>query len=370
MEIYWIGIRESEVKYTNFIKNSITIFGNNNISMQQKYKKVIDHNNINNFTMIDDFFNTEVKKLINTNQDVRFMYYSQIDSYRSMEQLGLTNYIICSNNQELIETLSDKFKLKKYFKAYVPVLNYKLIKGINCKLSKIKKMFNTTIEDFVIQTAKGSGGSGTLIINKENKDILDISNEQVYMVTEYCKKNIPVNIHVLVSDNEIQLLPPSIQIIEICNNKLVYKGCDYIAYRKEVSDKLNKKLELYSTIIAKHLQKMGYRGICGIDNIIYNNEIYLMEINTRFQNSSTILNKALQESNLPSLQELHYNCFYNKIIKLPRFAVNYSCYIKESGIKNKKFKIKAIEELDVINENVLKEEMCYLGTSIFNKSIY
>ena len=140
MEIYWIGIRESEVKYTNFIKKSITIFGNNNISMQQKYKKVIDHNNINNFAIIDDFFNTEIKKIVNTNKDVRFMYYSQIDSYRSMEQLGLTNYIICSNNQELIETLSDKFKLKKYFKDYVPVLNYKLINGINCKLPKIQEI--------------------------------------------------------------------------------------------------------------------------------------------------------------------------------------------------------------------------------------
>ena len=139
MEIYWIGIRESEIIYTNFIKNSITIFGNNNISMQNKFKKIIDHNNIKNFSMIDDFYNNEIKNIINKNPKVKFMYYSQINSYRSVKQLGLLNYVICLNDQNLIETLSDKFKLKKYFKAYIPILNYKLIKGKNCSITEIQK---------------------------------------------------------------------------------------------------------------------------------------------------------------------------------------------------------------------------------------
>lgn len=54
-DLYWIGIRESEIKYCkNLFQDSITILGNNNRSMQQKLKRVIGYNNVNNFDLIDD----------------------------------------------------------------------------------------------------------------------------------------------------------------------------------------------------------------------------------------------------------------------------------------------------------------------------
>ena len=34
-----------------------------------------------------------------------------------------------------------------------------------------------------------------------------------------------------------------------------------------------------------------------------------MEVNPRYQNSSTILNMGLKDSDLPSLQELEYNIY-------------------------------------------------------------
>ncbi len=370
MEIYWVGIRESEIKYTNFVKDSITIFGNNNISMQNKLNRCLNHNDSKNFTIIDDFFNKEIQKIIQEKPHIKFMYYSQINSYRSMEKLGLLNHVICLNNQDLIEKLSNKFKLKKYFKNYVPVLDYILIKGQDLCIAKIQQELPTKTSEYVIQTAIGSGGSGTFLINSKNENNLIFNKNQNYMVSKYCQDNIPLNVHVLISDQEIELLPPSLQIIELSDNKLIYKGCDYIAYQKLISNQLNQKMNNYSYIIASHLQKMGYKGICGIDYILYNNEIYLMEINTRFQNSSTILNKSLQENNLPSLQELHYNCFYNKKIKLPKFTVNYSCYINENTESNTTFPMNYIEELDSIDKNISKEQMTYLGSFIFDKSIY
>lgn len=54
--LYWMGIRQSEIEFCkDMFKESITIFGNTNISMQRKLNKVIDHNNVQNFDMIDDF---------------------------------------------------------------------------------------------------------------------------------------------------------------------------------------------------------------------------------------------------------------------------------------------------------------------------
>ena len=368
--LYWVGIRESEVQYTNFINNSITIFGNNNISMQNKLKKIIDHNNTKNFDLIDNFFNKEAKEIIKKNPKVRFMYYSQINSYDSIKKFDLLDYVICLNNQELVEYLSDKFKLKDYFKEFIPILDYELVKGINCTVEKIQNKFNTNIDEFIIQSATGSGGSGTMVLSNKSENKLEINKEQIYMVTKYCKNNIPINMHVLISDNEIQMLPPSIQIIQVGDNKLLYKGCDYIAYKKEFPHELNEKFKRYCKIVAKKLQDMGYRGVLGIDSIAYEGEIYLMEINTRFQNSSTILNRALLENNLPSIQELHYNCFYNRKISIKDFDVNYSCYIKENGIDNKTIDIKSIDELDKINNNIEKETLCYLCTSVYNNSIY
>lgn len=365
--LIWIGIRESEIKYSNFINNSISIFGNANNSLQNKINKNINHNNKKRYSFIDDFYNKEIIKQIQKNSKTKLMYYSQIYSYYSMKELGLLDYVICLNNQELIEFINNKFKIKEYLKNYIPILEYVFINGKNCDLESLKQKYGDY--EFVLQTEESSGGSNTIILNENNKNDIKLHDDQTYMITRYCKNNIPVNIHVLISKNDIVLLPPSIQYIELSYNRLMYKGCDFIAYKEIVNKKMDSKLKEYAIIVGKILQKSGYRGILGIDSIIYDDEVYFMEINPRFQNSSTILNKALQENDLPSLQELHYNCFYGRNIELKKFDVNYSSYINEYGTENKEFKLKPIEILDRLNENIECEDFSYLSTYIYDKSI-
>ena len=132
---------------------------------------------------------------------------------------------------------------------------------------------------------------------------------------------------------------------------------------------MDDKLKNYAYIVGKMMQEKGYRGVLGIDSIVYDNEVYFMEVNPRFQNSSTILNKALQENNLPSLQELHYNCFFDKSVNIPSFDVEYSSYINEYGDLNQKIKIEPIEVLDKSKENIECEKFSYLSTYIYNKPI-
>lgn len=235
-----------------------------------------------------------------------------------------------------------------------------------CDYQYLCKLFNTYDNDFVIQRSTGSGGSGTLILN--NKISITCSNEDEYMVTKYCKNNIPINIHVLISNSEIILLPGSIQLIQIIDNKLSYKGCDFIAYN-DINSKLIRKAEDYAYRIAERLREKGYIGICGIDSIIYEDEVYLMEINTRFQNSSTIVNLALKENKLPSLQELNICCFKDENIKLEDFKINYSCYIKEENADIDKIEIEPIMKLDELSNDVKKEKYSYNGSLVFNESI-
>lgn len=366
-DLVWVGIRESEIKYCDFINDSINIFGNDSNSLQNQIKKRINHNNEKNYTLINDFYNKEVIKQIKKNPNIKFIYYSQIYSYYSMKALGLLDHVICLNNQDLIEFVNNKFKIKEYLKDYVPILNYVYINGKDYDFEELKQKYGYC--EFVIQTEEGSGGFSTIVLNKNNKDDIKLDSSQTYMITKYCQNNIPVNIHILISTNDIELLPPSIQIIELSYNKLMYKGSDFIAYKEIVNNRMDLKLKEYAFTIGKLMQEKGYRGILGIDSIIYDNEVYFMEINPRFQNSSTILNKALQENNLPSLQELHYNCFFDKTIKLKSFDVNYSSYINEHGTLNRAFEIKPIEKLDNFNGKIECENFCYLSTDLYNKPI-
>lgn len=365
--LYWVGIRQSEIEFCkDMFKDSITIFGNTNISMQRKLNKVIDHNNVQNFDMIDDFYNNEMLNILSKDSNAKFMYYSQINSYDNIKRIGLLKNVICFNNQGLINYISDKFKLKQELKNIVPILEYKIINGKYCNYQYLCELFNSYDNDFVIQCSTGSGGSGTFILN--NNNFINCSNEDEYMVTKYCKINIPINIHVLISNSEIILLPGSVQLIQVIDNKLSYKGCDFIAY-KDINSKLKSKAEDYAYIIAEKLREKGYIGICGIDSIIYEDEVYLMEINTRFQNSSTMVNLALKENNLPSLQELNIRCFKNETIYLKKFNINYSCYIKEENTDIDKIEIEPIMELDEISNDVKKEKYSYNGSLVFNKSI-
>ena len=366
-DLVWVGIRKSEIEYSNFIDDSINLFGNNINSLQNQINKRINHNTKKNNDCINDFYNNEVIKQIKKNPNTKFMYYSQIYSFYSMKKLGLLDYIICLNNQNLIEFTNNKFKIKEYLKDYIPILNYFYIKGGDYNFEQLSKKYGNT--KFVIQTEESSGGSGTILSSENNKDDIKLNNNCTYMITKYCENNIPVNIHILISQNDITLLPPSIQNIELSLNRLIYKGCDFIAYKEIVNTRMDSKLKEYAFKIGKLMQKKGYRGILGVDSIIYNNEVYFMEINPRFQNSSIVLNKALQENNLPSLQELHYNCFFNKTIELKSFDVNYSSYINEYGIFNRKFEIEPIEKLDNFNEKIECENCSYLYTNLYNKSI-
>lgn len=366
-DLVWVGIRESEIKYSDFIDNSISIFGNDSNSLQNEIKKNINHNDDKSYKLIDDFYNKEIIKQIQKNPNIKFMYYSQIYSYYSMKKLGLLNHVICFNNQDLIEFINSKFKIKEYLKDYIPILNYIYINGEDYDFEKLKQKYGDC--EFVIQTEEGSGGFSTIVLNESNKDDVKLDSNQTYMVTKYCKNNIPVNIHILISTNDIILFPPSIQNIELSYNRLMYKGSDFITYNEIVNNRMDSKLKEYAFTVGKLMQEKGYRGILGIDSIIYDNEVYFMEINPRFQNSSTILNKALQENNLPSLQELHYNCFYDKTIKLKSFDVNYSSYINEYGALNKEFEIKPIERLDKFNGKIEYENFSYVSTDLYNKPI-
>ena len=174
----------------------------------------------------------------------------------------------------------------------------------------------------------------------------------------------------MISKNGVYVFPGSIQMIENQYNHLVYKGCDFKGYQR-IKRELRNKAEYYSKIIGEDLRKRGYIGVCGIDYLMCNNDVYLMEINSRFQNSSTVLNKALKENNLNSLQEMNFMCFYDIDFYYEDIDVNYSAYIVDFGQEsNINITYKPIEILDEPDIDMEFEKLSYWKTLIYEKEIY
>src|SRR5699024_617337 len=108
----------------------------------------------------------------------------------------------------------------------------------------------------------------------------------------YIEKNISINVHMVIYEDEVLILPSSIQIIQNIDNHLSYMGNDFSTYSK-LDKKLKKMLYNYSLEIGNHLRKIGYLGVCGLDFIVTTNDVIFMEINPRFQASTVLLNKQL-----------------------------------------------------------------------------
>lgn len=52
------------------------------------------------------------------------------------------------------------------------------------------------------------------------------------LISPYIENSVPINIHLLIGQNDVLVFPGSIQITQKINNKILYLGADYIAYSK------------------------------------------------------------------------------------------------------------------------------------------
>lgn len=352
---YWIGMRESEICYVkNFFIDSITVFGeektNNLIQpLNQFLKKNLDHNDEKNDKTITSYQREHINNILLKNPNAEFMFYNQIMALKYFK--GNKN-IVCLNSEELINKLDNKLYTREYYKSKVPCVPHFILFGKDICIDKLNELFNKETK-YIVQSKNGSGGSGTLVFSNDSQKT-QLDDEKKYLVTEYYKDSISMNTHIMISKDNVLVLPSSIQIIENQYNHLIYKGCDFVGFNhlpKEIIDKANK----YAKTIGEDLQKQGYLGICGIDFIIYDNEVFFIEINSRFQNSSTVLNKALMENNQPSLQEMNYNCFKNKDIKYNPIIVNYSSYILYYDEETRM--IPSIPPIEVLDESKCELEI-------------
>lgn len=316
--LFWTGPRESDIAYTgDMFEASATYYGSaqrNNSSFCRDREVRINHN-IYNEEASRFILNWQMNK-IREHPECRFMSYNPNCVIGAPEDI--VRRTLCLNDEKLMVRLNNKLEFRKLAEGLVPILDVHLLKGKDCTWSML-----TTIDcfqgydSFVIQEAVSSGGQGTFLMTEQNSTqvLLELQENIEYLVSGYLVQNIPVNVHAVIYDNDIVLLPASIQIIRPGNYRLLYRGADYMSF-KSIPEKMQETFASLSHRLAQKLQHMGYRGVLGLDAMICRQKLYFLEINNRFQGSSILINKALADYGMKCLQQMNYDAFYEHYIDI------------------------------------------------------
>ncbi|MBP3459374.1 MAG: ATP-grasp domain-containing protein [Lachnospiraceae bacterium] len=344
--LYWIGPRDSDVSYTSdMFDGMITLFGDekhgNSSAFCKNYHSRVNHNIIDEDQ--DNFTITEVMNRLSEDADAEFMFYNPNIVYKIKKLMDIRKHILCLNEAGLMELINNKISFRKIFKNLVDMLDCKIILSGECQYENLKKIFGITSENtkFIVQAPVASGGYGTFLLGPDNEHAIqgEIIQGSEYLVSVYLQKSVSVNGHMIIFDNHILLTPCSVQIMKESDNRLFYRGADFITYKK-ISEQDRKEFESKMYIVGQKLQQMGYRGICGVDGMITEDKVYVLEVNNRFQASTPLINLKLSKIGQPSLHEINRWAFEGKDIPeylldtIPNMDIPYSNYIYTSGDVN------------------------------------
>lgn len=355
----WIGPRESDIEdCKELFIGSITIFGSNgknNISYCKSRNIRIDHNIPN--IVENDFWISNIKKFKEKYSDIKLVYYnSEFSKCLSPE---LSHYVINKNNSYLLDLLSDKSSTRIALSSFVDVVPFQnVVVGSDLNLISCFPNYNKLI----FQEIRSSGGNGTHIVDITNRDEIIPYMRKNLLISPYIENSVPINIHLLIGQNDVLVFPGSIQITQKINNKILYLGADYIAYSK-ISKKIREQIRKNSKLIGAYLQKLGYIGVLGIDYLITSKEVLFVEINARYQASTPILNKALKQAGLNSIQYMNTLAFAGqnlpeqKIIDNIQVPYSFISYIE--GTWKKPFSMLN----NIISSCGEIEKVCYDGFS-------
>lgn len=335
-----IGPREQDFAYTNeFFSGSITLYGRNqekNISYSGSRKYRINHNVFSKDQ--GEFVENEMLKKIEDDPDVRFMSYDPNQAYDCDQRI--IQRTLCLNDKELMDKLNYKISFRKWAEDVCRVHHSELLYGSECKYQILHERFEA-YDAFVVQANFATGGEGTYILTAENADITEtkIYKDEQYLVSGYEYYNIPVNIHAIVYEEDILIFPISIQVMQLHGDKLLYQGSDYVEAER-IDKAALEEFRQYMKNICIKLQSEGFRGITGVDGMIVDGKVYILEMNNRFQGSTLLLNMALRDSGLPSMHELNYDSFRSKVSNYDaeKLKVPYSCFVYLANEKGKPYK--------------------------------
>lgn len=337
-KLYWVGPRKTDIDAVGDVNfyGSVTIFGdgrNNN-------RPYCFEDNVNrvNHNVSDEaenlFFYNTIKAIIEEDDSARFYFYNPNAAFYIP---GLSEFIdkyVNVNPREVLSKTNDKEYFQSRLAGKVSLLERKYpYHRHQCDYFSLLKEFGLDAKSgarFVFQAHIASGGNGTYIVSEDNEDyVVNRLDSDGYIVSVYREENIPVNVHAFIFKDKVLLSPGSIQLMREDDQRLLYRGADFIAYQ-QIPEHLRREFERQVRIACELFREDGYIGVCGIDGMICGEEVFLLEINNRFQASTGLVNKGARDAGVPSAQKINLAAFAGEwnddFLAFQDMPVNYSTY--------------------------------------------
>lgn len=313
----WLGVRESDIEDTGgLFAGSVTLFGsgkNGNRAMEKQQRRRVDHNGECPF--YDVFFQDAMRHILEEMPDARFIQYAPLDGRDFSPELQ--ERLSFQNPYALLAFLEHKLELKAWAGQYAAVLPSQTTVGLPNGRETLRELLPDA-DAVVVQRDSSCGGMGTFLVRLDTDEALalPVGRQEPCMVTPFQANSISVNVHAVLYEEEILLFPPSVQIIDQERDCLEYLGGDFSVYGTLPEDE-RALVSQTAAAVCGGLQELGYRGACGVDLLLSDGNCYFMEINPRFQASTSLLNRSLRQKALPSLQEYHMDAFLHTAPSLP-----------------------------------------------------
>lgn len=301
MKYIWVGPRESDTKNSSIeFETSITWYGDekNNCSYLKEYKINRNEYCFNGRSFIDFIQDTISQKY--SDNDYRIMFYNPIQYYLISDKSNI--HAICINSLDILNIIRNKGTMRNYISDIVKVVPYITFQGRNMP------QVASGSDKFILQECLSSGGNGTFLLSRGecNSFLRKKESKTAYIISPFFEDSIPINVHLVIFDDGCIVFPVSHQIIFREYTTFKFMGADY---HTSFSSEIYQRIIDDSNKIGNRLKELGYRGVCGIDYLIHDNELFFLEVNPRFQASTFLLNGMLQQENYPSIQELNLLAF-------------------------------------------------------------
>ena len=301
MKYIWVGPRESDTKNSSIeFDASITWYGDgtNNCSYIKKYNVKRNEYCFNGRRFIDFIEDTICQSF--SSKDYQIMFYNPLQYYliKNMSHINA----ICINSLDILNIIRNKGTMRNYVSDLVKIVPFLSFHGNNVP------QFNYDDDKIILQECISSGGNGTYLLSpNECQSFLSQQEKDLsYIISPYLEGSIPINVHLVVFEDSCIVFPVSHQIIFHEGTSFKFMGADFnTCFSSEIYEKIIDN----SNKIGTRLRELGYRGVCGIDYLVYKNDVLFLEVNPRFQASTFLLNELLQKENYPSIQELNILAF-------------------------------------------------------------
>ena len=318
MKRYYVGISGTNVICNdNYFSGYITAYPigeKNNVSFfesvdgigaldQEKYKAWVQE---------------QVEKVLKDDPSAKFTYFNK--KMANICDFIPEKNVEAHNDWELLAFLNNKFEIRAFLGDKIRILDYMYLKGAHVDYERAKKELKSS--GMVVQSATGAGGLTTHSIKSaEDMKKLNLNPNEKYSISAY-EPNLPVNATLMISQKDVLQLPISTQLIKNTGN-FIYAGGDFV-FPTQFKPAVASQIITYNNVVGSELQKMGYRGICGVDYIVCEDgTVKFMELNPRYQGSSFLLSLALRNAQT-SIAKLNAECFENASVDAPQITVNKS----------------------------------------------